>query len=178
MSDADKSPGGMLFARLQIADMLSSGSPDSPPKSAVGARRIVEYAHRPAGHAFFESDVERLIRNSAGARALYMRALAAKGAVSQRAAAAASDDEIVRKIGDHELRLVRRDGQNDYLVIELGHDSVPSVIELRRDDGSAVRLALPEPMNGFVQLGLDPRFEDLKQMSELLADPHTAIFLG
>jgi hypothetical protein len=178
MSEADKSPSGTLFARLQIADMLSSGSPDGIPKSAVGARRIVEYAHRPAGHAFFESDVERLIRSSAGARALYMRALAAKGAVSQYAAAAASDDEIVRKVGDHQLRLVRRDGQNDYLVIKLGGVSVPSVIELRREDRSAVRLALPEPMNGFVQLGLDPRFEDLKQMSELLADPHTAIFLG
>ncbi len=115
-----------------------------------------------------------------GALRLY-RSLAARTAmaVSLSARAASTTAEggpVERTIGDFEFSLVR-DVDAAFIVIRNVADEVPTSLFFLGEDGETSELALPEPVDGGIQLMIPLASADGRKIVTLAADDQTAIFL-
>lgn len=142
----------------------------------IPVSRILAYATDETQVA--DMAIERALRTEAGARALYLNALSDAAIVESPVALAASGATIAeRHIGETTLRLATEAGV-DWLILTLS-ESTPAVkaLELRAREGEGLRVRLPEPVDGVVQLPLDPAFPELVSAATLLRDPQTMLYL-
>ena len=159
-----------LQARRAAADEGSGTRP-------VPASRIVAYARR--GDAMADLALERALRAEPGLQRLYRRALAGVAQASSIRAAAASGTQVThRRIGAHRLEIVTEADDMPWLVLRLAEGAAPvTMIELLAPDGTARRLALGAPIDGVIQLPLDPAFPELAGIAGLIGDPGSEIHL-
>lgn len=142
----------------------------------IPALRILAYATCETQVA--DMAIERVLRTEAGARALYLHALSGAAIAESAVAIAAAGATISERcIGDTTLRLATEAGV-DWMILTLSA-TAPSVraLELRTREGDGLRLRLPAPIEGVVQLPLDPAFPELMMATALLRDPQTMLYL-
>ena len=158
------------YARLAADRDANGGRPRIP------ASRILAYATGETQVA--DMAIERALRTEAGARALYLNALSDAAIAESPVALAASGATIAeRRIGEAALRLATEAGV-DWLILTLPETS-PAVkaLEVRTREGDGLRIRLPAPVDGVVQLPLDPAFPELMTAATLLRDPQTKLYL-
>lgn len=154
---------------------------DSGPTAtaAPSMRALLAYARRdlraPADFA-----IEQAIRGDAAVARRYRNLVAGVStAFSPVALAAATDPVPGRVIGGWRLRVSQPDGLAPVLVLEAIDPAprAPAAIEAVGPAGGPVRLPLPPPVRGAIQLPLDGEFAELAAFHRLIADPGTAIAL-
>lgn len=158
------------YARLAADGDAGGGRP------RITASRILAYATGETRVA--DMAIERALRTEAGVRALYLETLSGFAIDASPVALAASEATLVeRRIGEATLRLAAEAGV-DWLILTLPETS-PAVkaLELRTHEGEGLRLRLPAPVDGVVQLPLDPAFPELMTAATLLRDPQTKLYL-
>jgi hypothetical protein len=165
------------FAALQDMRLAAERGRDEPTVRSIPASRIVAYARRRDSTA--DLNLERSLRREPGLSILYRKALSMVAqAVSMRAIAASGSRVTHRLVGDHSLEIVSEADDMHWLVLRLAHTRAPvTMIELRGSNGEGRRVALGEPIEGVIQLPLDPAFTELTGIAELIADPATGIYL-
>lgn len=162
------------FAALQDFRDLASADEEAP--SGVTAAMVVAYARRATVTA--DLAIERALRSLPGARRLYALALGQVARASSLSVAAAADIVTARWIGDWRLELVEEHGGFPWLVLHAPPEAAPvKMLELRRPDGEGRRLDLGVPIDNIFQLPLDPGFEELAGLIDLLRDPLTELHL-
>lgn len=163
------------FAALQ--EMRGEGGVDSTAPRSISASRIVAYARRE--NTVSDLTIERALKEQPGLRRLYLSALSRSAIASSPLAAAASEAKLTERfVGEYQIEIFEEEEGPPWLVVRIPEDAVEvSTMELRRPDGTGQRLNLGQPVDGVLQLPLDPDFEELVDVLELLNDPMTAIHL-
>ncbi len=162
------------FSALQDFRVVGFGQDEA--LSGVTASAIVAYANRSTAVA--EIEIERALRDLPGARRLFSLALKAKSRASSWSVAAAADRVTERHVGAWHIEIINESDGSSWLVIRAPADVAQNVmLELRRPDGAGCRLDLGQPIDSIFQLRLDPRFEELAELTDWLQDPLTEIHL-
>ena len=165
-----------LRAFSAIRDTRAAMETSTQASEGVIASVIVAYARRETTTA--NLNIERRLRQSAGARALYAKALGHVAQASSRSVAAAADLVSARRVGAWQIEIVDEPDNGAWLVIHAPEGVDPiKLIELRRPSGEGHRLNLGEPIDQIYQVPLDPRFEELSDLLGWLRDPFTEIHL-
>lgn len=122
--------------------------------------------------------IERVLRSEVAARELYLHALSGAAVAESPVALAASDATIAeRRIGETTLRLASEAGVDWLILTPSETTSALRALEMRTRDGEGLRLRLPTPIDGVMQLPLDPAFPELVTAAALLRDPQTRLYL-
>ena len=155
---------------------VGGGAETRGARPSITASRILAYATGRTQVA--DMAIERVLRTEAGARALYLNALSGAAIAESPVALAASEAAIAeRRIGEVTLRLATEAGV-DWLILTLSETtSTVKALELRTREGDGLRLRLPAPVEGVVQLPMDPEFPELVSAAALLRDPQTLLYL-
>jgi len=165
------------FVALQEMRAATETEPQVPGMAAVTASQIVAYARRDTSVADFR--VEAALRNDAAMRLVYRKALSGIAQMASLRVAAASEASVAqRRIGEHQLEIMTEADGMAWLVLRLA-DAYKTItmMELRAPDGSGRRIALGEPIDGVIQLPLDPAYPELAGLSDLIGNPATEIYL-
>jgi PAS domain-containing protein len=165
------------YAAILDAETILSAAPTGPAARPVPASRLVAHARAPGSVA--DLAIERALRDQAGARAIYHRALAGRAlAVSQGTAAAADGAATTRLIGETRLELIEEPDGPRWLVLRLGQgDPLPQELEVRAPDGGGGRIRLAAPVADIVQVPL-PRGQTLAEaIAAALGDPDSVVYL-
>jgi len=196
MSDHGVDPGHHLVRRLAeeaaAADLFRAASTASlrdrdddrtaaAPSSSMPSpsmRALLAYARRDR-RAAADFAIEQAIRSDPVVARRYRNLLAGTAsAFSPAALAAATDPVPSRVLGPWLLRVSQPQGLAPVLVLEqLAPAPAPAAIEAVGRAGGPVRLELPAPIRGTIQLPLDADFAALEAFHRLIADPETAIAL-
>jgi hypothetical protein len=143
---------------------------------AVSVHDLWRHANRHPGDPV-SLVVERAIRSDASAAARYRTILTGAALAYEPLARAASDGKVTsRRVGPYTLEIV--DGGDAPILLirlEAGARS-PGAMELRNGDQS-LRVALDEPVNKTIFLSLDPVHVEGRQLTALIGDPSTEIFV-
>ena len=178
---AEEAAAADLF-RAACVDAIGDDDGDDERRRAAAApapsmRALLAYARRdrrvPA-----DFSIEQAIRTDPAVTRRYRNLLAGvANAFSPVALAAASDPVPGRVIGHWRLRVSEPAGLSPVLVLEeIAPAPAPTAIEAV-GPGGPIRLALPAPVRGSIQLPLDGDFAELAAFHRLIADPETAIAL-
>ena len=184
MSRADEGEVGKgaeaeAFAALRDARAMAEAA-TSPGAAGISAARLWHHAAREGGA--IDLRIERHLRRHRGARAVYARALAARAeGFSPMAAAAASARVQERRLGPHRLQLIDEGGIT-WLTLTPGEGTRLEAgrrygLEALGADGSSQRIDLGAPIDGVLQVPLEPRFADLAKLQALLERPDSAVYL-
>ena len=180
-ADQGAGEGGEAEAFTALRDARALAEAAAMPGAAgVSAAHLWHHAAR-EGDAI-DLRIERHLRRHPGARMVYARALAARAAgFSSIAAAAASDRVLARRLGPHRLQLIDEGGIT-WLTLTLGDVAGAEAgrryaLEALGADGSSQRIDLGAPIDGVLQVPLEPRFAELARLKALLERPDTAVYL-
>lgn len=165
------------YAAILDAEMILSAAPTDPAARPVPASRIV--AHARESGSVTDLSIERALRDQAGARAIYHRALVGRAlAVSQGAVAAAGGAATTRLIGQTQLELIEEPGGPRWLVLRLGQgDPLPQVLEVRDPKGRGGRIRLAAPVADIVQVPLPRGQTQAETVVAALGDPDSVLYL-
>ena len=175
--NGEKELHARAFAALQDLRAAARSGSDASHGRRIPASRIIAYARR--ANSMADLHLERAMRREPGLQALYRRALSSVACASSTRAAAASAARVTRRpVGDHIIEIVTEADGMPWLVLRLAENSAPvTMMELRGPGGVGRRVELAEPIDGVVQLPLDPSFPELSGVAELIGDPLTEIYL-
>lgn len=164
------------FAAILDARALADSKKPGTVSTGVTAMRLVAYALRDDSVA--DMAIERTLRENQQARILYRNAMARRSAdMSQLAAAASDARSTVRFVGNCKVECVEDTG-SAFLIVHLPVETVPPrFLEVRDTAGYGHRLELPDPVQGIVQLTIDPRNDTLVAAYDLMQRPDSALYL-
>jgi hypothetical protein len=146
--------------------------------ASLSMRALLAYARRDhRAPAIFA--IEQAIRTDPATAHRYRNLLAGMAiAFSPVALAAATDPVPSRVLGQWRLRVSQPQGLSPVLVLEnLASAPAPTAIEAVGPAVGPIRLPLPEPVRGSIQLPLDGHFAELAAFHRLITDPQTSIAL-
>jgi hypothetical protein len=163
-------------AFVALQHLATSYDSQGSHKSGPTASRIVAYARR--SNATANLTVERVLRSSPGARAVYAAALGRAAIASSLSVAAAADQVTERRIESWHLQILQEADNSLWLIIRGPEDAAEiSMMELRLPDGTGRRLDLGAQIDGVFQLSLDPGIAEMVGLIEWLRNPATEIHL-
>lgn len=176
MPQYDEETHFQLYCAVSDRNAVEDLARTAPPSSLVPVSSLCSYAERADG--LFDLKIERLLREQPMARSVYSKAVGnMASSYSLMAAAAGGARANTRVVGNYKLEIVDEE-EIAYIVLhQTSEDEHARWIEVRSPDGRGGRAELGEPIGGVIQLPLDPRVAELREIDEVIRQPDTQIFL-